>query len=115
MLRLGEREKEIAKEKFYVAQKSIKNLDVNVDDIVNSKLVKTKSNSKYFIGITFHKAITILDRKTFKVKKGDKDKNNKLLLCIDDKLWEKYKAFSTKVEDLQNILNALLVYNDIYI
>ena len=76
------------------------------------------------IGIKFDKAIRILALimpklsgyvNTFKVKEGDKDKNNKLLLCIDDKLWEKYKAFSTKVEDLQNILNALLVYNDVYI
>ena len=48
--------------------------------------------------------------KTFKVKEGDKDKNNKLMFfCIDDqKLLEKYKATWSKIEDLKNIkLNAL--------
>ena len=78
------------------------------------------------IGIKFDKTIRILVLimpklsgyvNTFEVKEGDKDKNNKLLFCINvEKLLEKYKAFSTKVEDLQNIkLNALPVYNDIYI
>ena len=47
---------------------------------------------------------------TFKIKEGDKDKNNKLMsFRIDDeKLLEKYKAIWTKIEDLKNIeLNAL--------
>ena len=48
MVRFGE--KEIAKEKFYAAKKPIKIWDVNVDNIVISKLVKTKTNSKYLIG-----------------------------------------------------------------
>ena len=51
--------------------------------------------------------------KTFKVKEGD----NKLMsLCInDEKLSEKYKAISTKIEDLKNIeLNALSVYDNGY-
>ena len=42
--------KEIAKEKFYSAKKPIKIWNVNVDNIVISKLVKTKTNSKYLIG-----------------------------------------------------------------
>ena len=44
--------------------------------------------------------------KTFKVKDGDKDKNNKLMLFRkdDEKLLEKYKATWTKVKDLK-ILN----------
>ena len=44
--------------------------------------------------------------KTFNVKDGDKDKINKLMsFRIDDKkLLEKYKASSTKIEDLR-ILN----------
>ena len=84
MVRFGE--KEIAKEKFYAAKKPIKIWDVNVDNIVISKLVKTKTNSKYLIGIKFDKAIRplvlIMPKmsgyvKTFKVKEGDKDKNNK--------------------------------------
>ena len=56
--------------------------------------------------------------KTFKVKDGDKDKNNKLMsFRIDDeKLIEKYKAILIKIEDLKNIkLNALPVYDDRYI
>ena len=54
LLRSGERERErereIAKEKFYAAKKPIKFWDVNVDNIVISKLVETKTNSKYLIG-----------------------------------------------------------------
>ena len=53
--------------------------------------------------------------KTFKVKEEDKDKSNKLMpfLIDDEKLLEKYKAISTKVEDLKKIeLNALPVYDD---
>ena len=43
------REREIAKAKFHAAKKPIKMWDVNVDNIVISKLVKTKTNSKYLI------------------------------------------------------------------
>ena len=56
--------------------------------------------------------------KTFKVKEGDKDKNNKLMsFCIDDeKLLQKYKAIWTKIEDLKNIkLNTSAVYDVRYI
>ena len=95
--------------------------------IVISKLVKTKTNSKYLIEIKFDKAIRPLvlimpkmNRyvKTFKVKKGDKDKNNKLMYFhIDNKkLLEKYKAIWTKTENLKNIeLNVLPVYDDRYV
>ena len=85
-MRFGE--KEIAKEKFYTAKKPIKIWDSNVDNMVISKLVKTKTNSKYLIGIKFDKAIRplvlIMPKmsgyvKIFKVKEGDKDKNNKLM------------------------------------
>ena len=47
MLRFGE--KEIAIKSFYASKKPIKIWDVNVDNIVVSKLVKTKTNSKYLI------------------------------------------------------------------
>ena len=51
-------EREIVKEKFYaVKKKTTKIWDVYVDNIVISKLVKTKTNSKYLIGIKFDKAI----------------------------------------------------------
>ena len=49
---------EIAKKKFYAAKKSLKIWDVNVDNIVISKLVKTKTNSKYLIGY-LDKAIVV--------------------------------------------------------
>ena len=55
---------------------------------------------------------------TFKVKDGDKNKNNKFMsFCIDEeKLLEKYKAIWTKIEDLESIkLNALPVYDDRHI
>ena len=92
MLKFGE--KKVTKETFYAAKKPIKIWDVNVDNIVVSKLIETKTNSKYLIGIKFDKAIRplvlIMPKmsgyvKTFKVKDGDKDKNNKLMsFHIDD-------------------------------
>ena len=65
---------------FFVSKKPIKIWDIDVDNIVISKLVKTKTNSKYLIGIKFHKAIRPLVLmfkmsgyvRTFKVKEGDK-------------------------------------------
>ena len=81
-------EREIAKEKFYAAKKAINICDVNVENIVISKLVKENTNSKYLIRIEFDKAIRplvlIMPKmsgyvKIFKVKEGDKDKNNKLM------------------------------------
>ena len=120
MLRFGERG--IAKEKFYASKKPIKVWDVNVDNI--SELVKTKTNSKYLIGIKFDKAIRPLVLKmpkmsgyvkTSKVKEGEKDKRNKLMsFRIDDeKLLEKYKAIWSNIEDLKNIeLNPLPVCDD---
>ena len=124
MLRFGE--KEITKEKFYASEKPIKIQDANVDNIVISKLVKNKTNFKYLTGIKFSKAIRPLVLimptmsecgKTSKVKRGDKDKSNKLMsFYIDDeKLLKKCKAIWTKVEDLKNIeLNAIPVYDDRY-
>ena len=78
MSRFGETK--VTKEKFHAAKKPIKTWDVNVDNIVNSKVNKTKTNSKYMIGYSDKAA------KTFKVKDGDKDKKNKLMSShIDDK------------------------------
>ena len=56
-------------------------LQKNVNNIVISKLVKTKTNSKYFIGNldkTVRPLVLIMRKmsgyvKTFKVKDGDKD------------------------------------------
>ena len=121
MVRFGE--KEIAKETFYTAKKSIKIWDVNVDNIVVSKSVETKTNSKYLIGIKFDKVIRplvlIMLKMSVYVKTNKvEDKINKLMsFRIDDeKLLEKYKAIWSKVEDLKNSeLDALPVYDDRYI
>ena len=51
--------------------------------------------------------------KTFKVKDGNKDKENKLMSfrTDDGNLLEKYKAISANIKDFKNIkLNALPVY-----
>ena len=48
MLTFGETK--IAKEKFYLEKRPINIWDVNIDNIVISKLVKRKTNPKYLIG-----------------------------------------------------------------
>ena len=69
---------------IYGAKKPIKILDVNVDNIDITKLVKKETNSKCLIGIKFDKAIRplVLIRpkmsgyvKTIKVKEGVEYKN----------------------------------------
>ena len=120
MVKSGERE--IAKVRFYAAKRPIKTWDVNVGNIVISKLVKTKTNSKYLIGYldeTIRALILKMPKMTgyvmtFKVEEG----NNKLMpFRIDNgKLLEKYKAIWTRIEDFKKIkLNALPVYDDRYI
>ena len=47
MMRFGERE--VVKEKVCAAKRPIKIWDVNADNLVVSKLVKTKTNCKYLI------------------------------------------------------------------
>ena len=66
-------------------QQNYKVWDVNVDKIVMSKLFKTKTNSKYLIGYSdkaVRPLILIIPKMSgyvqiFKVKDGNKDKNNK--------------------------------------
>ena len=104
MLRLGETK--IAKEKIYAAEKPMKIWDGNVDNII-SKLVKTKTNSKYLIGYldkAIRQLIFIISKvseyvQTFKDKDRYKDKNDKLMFFhIDnEELSEKYKAIWTKI------------------
>ena len=48
MLRFGETK--IAKEKFYGAKKPLNSWDVNVDNIVVSRLIETNNNPKYLNG-----------------------------------------------------------------
>ena len=70
--------------------------DVNVDNIVISKLVKTKTNSEYLIGYldkAIRPLVLIMPKmsryvETFKFKKREKDKNNKLIsFPIDDEVY----------------------------
>ena len=56
-MRFGETK--VTEEKFYAVKKSIKILDVNVDNIVISKLIKTKTSSKYLTGYFIKKKGTI--------------------------------------------------------
>ena len=104
-------------------KKPMKIWDVNFDKIVISKLIQTKPNSKYlieYLGKAARPLVLVIPKmsgyvKTFKVKDGDKDKNNKLMsFRIDDeKLVEKCKAIWTEIEDLKSIeLNALPLYDD---
>ena len=124
MLKLGERE--IAKENVYAAKEPINIWDVNVNNIVISKLIKTKINCKYLVGIKFDKAKRPLGFimpkisgyvKTFKFE----DKINKLMAyCTDhEKLLYKaikYKATWTKMKNLKNIeLNALPIHGQRHI
>ena len=107
-----------SEKRFY----AIKIWNVNVDNIVISKLVKTKTNPKYLIGylnIDMRPLVLIMPKmsgyvKTFEVE----DKVNKLMsFHIDDvKLLEKYKSIWTEVEDLGNIkLSVFPVYDDRHI
>ena len=79
MLRFAERE--IANEKFYATKKPIQIWDVNVDNIVHSKLVKTKTNSKYLIGY-FDKAIRPLVLTMPKMSRVDMLRHLKLKMEI---------------------------------
>ena len=84
-MRFGETK--LAKKEFHRAKKAIKIWDVIVDNIVTSKLLETKTNSKYFTGyldevikilvLILHKMSQYV--KNFKVKGGNKDKNYKLM------------------------------------
>ena len=86
MLRSGETK--IAKEKkVHAVKKTINIWDVNVDNIVISKLVKTKINFNYLIGYldkVLRALVLIMPKlsgyvKTFKVKDEDKVKKGKLM------------------------------------
>ena len=85
ILKFGETK--VTKEKFYAEKKPIKICDVKVDNIVISKFIKTKNNSKYLMGYldkVIKPLVLIMPKmngfvKTFKVKDGGKGKNNKLM------------------------------------
>ena len=120
MLRFGQTK--IEKENFYAAKKPIEMWDVNVDNIVISKLVTRKINSKYFIGYLdkdIKPLVLIMSKKSryFKTFKVENKINKLMSFCInDEKLLETYKAIWTNIENLKRFkLNALSVYDDRYI
>ena len=90
MLRFGETK--ITEEKYYATKKTIKIWDINVDNTVTKKLVQRKTNSKYLIGYldkAIRPLVLIIPKmsghiKTFQVKDGNKDKNNKLVYFHGD-------------------------------
>ena len=95
----------MAKEKSHAAKRPTKIWNINVDNIIISKLVETKTNSKYLIG-HLDKVITLLVLILPKLSgyvKTFKDKNNKLMFfrMDDDKLLVKYKTIWIKIEDLK--------------
>ena len=119
-MRFGD--KKVAEEMFYAAKETIKIWDVNVDNIVIPKLVKTKTNSKYLIGYSdkvIRALILIMPKMSGYVKTFQVEVKKCKLMSFridDEKLLEKYKAVWTKIENLKNIrLNALPVYDDRYI
>ena len=81
--------------------------DADVDNIVISKLVKTKTNTSYLIGYldkTIRPLVLVMPKtgvcvKVFQVKAT----NNKLKYFRkdDEKLLQKYKAISTKIKILK--------------
>ena len=99
----------------------IKIWNVNVDNIIISKLIETKKNSKYlirYLNEAIRPFVLILPKMSgFKDNGGDKNKNNKLmsLHINDDTLFEKHKTIWTKIEDLKNIeSDTLPVFDNRY-
>ena len=87
MLRFGETK--MAKEKFFAGNKPINIWDVNIDNTVISKLVKTKTNSKYLARYSdkvIRLLVLILPKMSEYVKIFKfKYKSNKLMyFCIND-------------------------------
>ena len=120
MLRFGEAK--VTKEKLYASKEPIKIWDVNIDNIIISKSVKTKANPKYLIGHSdkvIRPLVLIMPKRSGYVKifKVENKKSKLMSFYIDDeKQLEKYKAILAKIEDLKNIeLNALPMYDDRYI
>ena len=98
------------------------------ENIGISNLTKMKNNSEHLMGYldeVTRPLVFVLPKvsryvKTFKVKDGDKDKNNKLISFHKNQKYkkkvEKYKTIWTKNENLKNIkLNVLAVFDDRYL
>ena len=101
-------ETKVAKEELHCAKKTINTWDVNVNNIVITKLIKIKKNSKNFIWYldeVIRPLVLILPKmsgyvKTFKFK--EEYKNSKLMSFHigGEKLLEKYETIWIKIDDL---------------
>ena len=91
------------KVEFYNAQKPIKIWDVTADNIVISKLVETKRNSKHLIGYLDEviRALVFILAKMRRYVKKFKEKGG---FMDDDRLLEKYKDIQAKIKEYE--LNA---------
>ena len=112
---MGFSKRKVAAEEFYGGKELINIWNVNVDNIVISKLAKTKNNSKYlivYLNELIRPLVLILPKISehiniyiyiyiIKGKDEDRNKNNKYIsLCKDyAKLLEKYKTVWTMLED----------------
>ena len=90
------------KKSFMLQKKPIKIWDVNVNNIVITKLVKTKTNSKYsiwYLDIAITQLVLIMPKRseyieTFKVKDEDKKHDKLMCFCVDDeRLLKNIKLF----------------------
>ena len=98
MLRFGKTK--LIKEAFYGIKMSVTIWDVNVDNIVISKLVGTKNKSKHLFGYSDEiirplvLLLPIMSRYVKAFEDKSRNKNNKLmpLRVNDNKLLEKYKT-----------------------
>ena len=120
MLRFGATK--VTKEKFYAAKTPMKIWDVNTDNKVISKLVQTKTYSKYLVGYLdkdIRPLVLVMPKTSGYVKTVKVENKNSKLMSFrigDEKLLKKYKTNWTKIEDLKDIeLNALPFYDDMYI
>ena len=87
MFRFGETK--VKKEKFYAVKKTINIWDVNVDNIVISKLVETKTNSKYLVEY-LGKVIRPLDLLVLYVLRHLKLKIKTIDWCLSIKMMKSY-------------------------
>ena len=94
---------ERAKETFYAPKKPMKTWDVNVDNIVFPKLVKTKANSKYLTGYAdkdLRSLVLVVPKmnrcvKTFKIV--DKSKQSVISIYIMRNYRKNIKLFGLRL------------------
>ena len=112
-------ETKIANKKFYFAKKPVKTWDARIDNIVISKLVETKSNSKYLIGINFDKAIRPLVLVMHKIRRSVKTFKVKAFVCyfslfLKENIFIRYFDQSTMKRNLTYIVFSSHCFMNIF-